>query len=81
MRYLVIGVKSRPSFIHCTRDYSHVLNKLQVIARNFDWSIALFLPGVIGRNNGFGIGLGQSFELRSIELSNRLSCPLFEQTE
>ena len=43
--------------------------------------MALFLPGVIGRNYGFGIGLGQSFELRSIELSNRLSCPLFEQTE
>ena len=54
-RYLVIGVKSRPSFIHCTRDYSHVLNKLQVIARNFDWFIALFIP-VIGFSNYFDIG-------------------------
>ena len=39
----------------CTRDFSRALNKLQVIARNCDWFIALFSPVVIGRSYYFGI--------------------------
>ena len=32
-------------------------SELQVIARNCDWFIALFVPVVIGRSNCFGFGL------------------------
>ena len=39
----------------CTRDFSRALSELQVIARKFDWFIALFSPVVIGRSNYFGI--------------------------
>ena len=38
------------------RDFSRLLSKLQVIARNSDWFIALFAPNVIGRSDYFGIG-------------------------
>ena len=38
----------------CTRDCSRALSKLQVIARNCDWFIPLFVPVVIGRSNCFG---------------------------
>ena len=37
-------------------DFSRALSKLQVIARNCDWFIALFVPVVIGRSNCFGFG-------------------------
>ena len=40
----------------CTRDFSRASSKLQVIARNCDWFIALFVPIVIGRSNCFGFG-------------------------
>ena len=40
----------------CTRDFSRALSKLQVIARNCDWFIALFAPVVIGRSNNLRIG-------------------------
>ena len=40
----------------CTRDFSRALSKLQVIARNCDWFIALFAPVVIGGSNNLGIG-------------------------
>ena len=40
----------------CTRDFSRASSKLQVIARNCDWFMALFVPVVIGRSNGFGFG-------------------------
>ena len=40
----------------CTRDFSRALSELQVIARNCDWFIALFVPVVIGRSNCFGFG-------------------------
>ena len=39
-----------------TRHFSRALSKLQVIARNSDWFIALFAPAVIGRSNSFGFG-------------------------
>ena len=42
--------KSNP-IAPCTRDFSRAFNKLQVIARNFDWLIALFAPVLIGRSN------------------------------
>ena len=32
----------------CTRDVSRALSKLDVIAQNSDWFIALFAPDVIG---------------------------------
>jgi len=37
----------------CTRDFSRVLSKSQVNARNFDRFIALLAHVVIGRNNYF----------------------------
>ena len=37
------------------RNFSRALSKLQVIAKSFDWFIALFAPAVIGRGNYFGI--------------------------
>ena len=40
----------------CTRDFSRASSELQVIARNCDWFIALFVPVVIGRSNCFGFG-------------------------
>ena len=46
--------KSKP-IAASTRDFSRALSKLQVIARNSDWFIALFAPVVIGRSNNFGI--------------------------
>ena len=38
------------------RDFSRALSKLQVIARNCDWLVALFAPVVIGQSNCFGFG-------------------------
>mgnify|MGYP006964771084 CR=1 FL=1 len=35
----------------CARDFSRALNELQVIARNCDWQIELFVPVVIGQSN------------------------------
>ena len=40
----------------CTRDFSRASSELQVIARNCDWFMALFVPVVIGRSNCFGCG-------------------------
>ena len=51
------------------RDFSRPLSKLQVIARNSDWFIALFAPNVIGRSDYFGIGFRQPFDNRSVVLS------------
>ena len=39
-----------------TRHFSHFSSELQVIARNCDWFIALFVPVKIGRSNCFGFG-------------------------
>ena len=40
----------------CTRDFSRASSELQVIARNCDWFMALFVRVVIGRSNCFGFG-------------------------
>ena len=40
----------------CKRDFFRASSELQVIARNCDWFIALFVPVVIGRSNCFGFG-------------------------
>ena len=40
----------------CTRVFSRASSELQVIARDCDWFIALFVPVVIGRSNSFGFG-------------------------
>ena len=64
---LVIGLKDSRQFFSlweakpkptapCTRDFSRASSELQVIARNCDWFIALFVPVVIGRSNCFGFG-------------------------
>ena len=61
---LVIGLKESRQFFNqweakpkpiapCTRDFSGALSELQVIARNCDWFIVLFVPVVIGRSNCF----------------------------
>ena len=41
----------------CTRDLSRASGEFQVIARNCDWFMELFVPVVIGRSNCFGFGL------------------------
>ena len=38
------------------RDFSRTSSELQVIARNCDWFMELFVPVVIGRSNCFGFG-------------------------
>ena len=64
---LVIGLKDSRQFFNqweakpkpitpCTRDFSRALSELQVIARIYDWFIALFAPVVTGRSNCFGFG-------------------------
>ena len=40
----------------CTRDFSRASRELQVIARNCDWFMALFVAVVIGRSYCFGFG-------------------------
>ena len=63
----VIGLKDSRHFFNqweakpepiapCTRDFSCASGELQVIARNCDWSMELFVPVVIGRSNCFGFG-------------------------
>ena len=47
--------KTKPT-APCTRDFSRASSELQVIARNCDWSLELFVPVVIGRSNCFGFG-------------------------
>ena len=64
---LVIGLKDSRQFFNqweakpkpiapCTRDFSRASGELQVIARNCDWFMELFVPVVIGRSNCFGFG-------------------------
>ena len=64
---LVIGLKDSRQFFNqwdakpkpiapCTRDFSRASGDLQVIARNSDWFMELFVPVVIGRSNCFGFG-------------------------
>ena len=38
----------------CTRDFSSASSELQVIARKYDWFIALSAPFVFGFSNCFG---------------------------
>ena len=48
--------KQKPKQIApCRCDFYRTLNKLEIIACNFDWLIALFAPVVIGRSNDCGI--------------------------
>ena len=54
--------------VPCTRDFSRAFTKLQVIARNSDWFIALFAPSVIGRNNYSDIGFSQEPMSGSMQL-------------
>ena len=50
-------MRSKPKPIApCTHDFFRASSELQVIARNCDWFIALFVPVVIGRRNCFGFG-------------------------
>jgi len=64
---LVIGLKDSRLFFNqwdtkpksispCTRDFSRASGELQVIARNCDWFMELFVPVIIGRSNCFGFG-------------------------
>ena len=64
---LVIGLKDSRQFFNqweakpkpiapCTRDISRASGGFQVIARNCDWFMQLFVPVVIGRSNCFGFG-------------------------
>ena len=64
---LVIGLKGSRQFFNqweakpkliapCMRDFSRASSELQVIARNCDWFMALFVPIVIGRSNCLGFG-------------------------
>ena len=40
----------------CTREIFRASGELQVIARNCDWFMELFVPVVIGWSNCFGFG-------------------------
>ena len=40
----------------CTRVFSRASSELQVIARDCDWFMELFVPVVIGRSNCYGFG-------------------------
>ena len=51
------------------RDFSRASSELQLIARNRDWFIALFVPVVIGRSNCFGFGFSTVFENRPKDLT------------
>ena len=64
---LVIGLKDSRQFFNqwdakpkpiapSTRDFSRASSELQVIARNCDWLMELFVPVMIGRSNCFGFG-------------------------
>ena len=48
-------VKPKP-IAPCTGDFSCALSELQIIAKNCDWFIVLFVPVVIVRKNCFGFG-------------------------
>ena len=54
----------------CTRDFSRALSKLQVIARNSDWFIALFAPVVVGHSYYFGIGFSTPYHVVCIGKQN-----------
>ena len=45
--------------------FSRVLSKLQVIARNSDWLIALFDPVMNGGSNYFGIGFSTVISVKA----------------
>ena len=64
---LVIGLKGSRQFFNqweakpkpiapWTRDFSRAWSESQMIARNCDWFMALFVRVVIGRSNCFGFG-------------------------
>ena len=64
---LVIGLKDSRQFFSqweakpkpiapCTGDFSRASRELQVIPRNSDWFMALFVPVMIGQSNCFGFG-------------------------
>jgi len=48
-------IKPKP-IAPCTRDFSRASSELQLIARNCEWFMALFVPVVIRRINCFGFG-------------------------
>ena len=50
-------MRSKTKIAPRTRDFSRALSELQIIARNCDWFIVLFVPVVIGPNNCFGLVL------------------------
>jgi len=83
---LVIGLKDSRQFFNqwevkpkpkpiapWTRDFSRASSELQVIARNSDWFLALFLPVVIGQSDYFGFGF-------STVIWNRSNCEVHEQS-
>ena len=48
----------------CTREFSRALSKLQMIARNSDWFMALFVLAVIGQSDYFGFGFSTVLQPR-----------------
>ena len=48
--------KTKTNIAPCTREFSRASGELQVISRNCDWFIALFVHVVIGRSSCFGFG-------------------------
>ena len=54
--FQLMRIKTKTNSALCTRDFSRASSELQVIARNCDRVIALFVPVVIGRSNCFGFG-------------------------
>ena len=69
----------------CARDFFRDLSKLQAIARNSDWFIALFGAVVIGRRNWFGIGFSKviisRLRLLRLVIGPKISPQFFNQRE
>ena len=60
----------KTNHIFSTCDSSRAMSKLQVIATNSDWFIALFAPVVIGRSNYSDVGFSDS-HLKTAELTKQ----------
>ena len=68
-------VKPKP-IAPCTRDFSRASSELQVIARNFDWFMALFVLLWLVKVITLVLVFRQSFENRSTNILKWTDCKL-----
>ena len=86
MLRLVIGLKDSRQFFNqseakplapCTCDFSRASSEFQVIARNSDWFMALFVPVVIGQSDYFGFGFFESHLKTALSMLSRVCVCVF----